>query len=88
MTGVIYIRDVDDETLNELKRQAAEARMSLSAYAGQQLAAIARMRRQGSSGMGAKIREAATERQARGATTPTTEEIVAALRTGRQDRSA
>jgi hypothetical protein len=41
MSGVLYVRDVDDAVIETLKNRAAEARMSLSSYVAAQLTTIA-----------------------------------------------
>lgn len=81
MSGIIYIRDVDDDVIEKLKQLAAEAHMSLSAYAAQQLAIVAR--RPSNTDVMRKARELAAARRARGEVSPTTEEIVAAVRADR-----
>ncbi|MFI7701156.1 hypothetical protein [Nonomuraea sp. NPDC049480] len=85
MSGIIYIRDVDDDVIETLKQRAVEARMSLSAYAGQQLAMIAR--RPSNADVIRRARQRGAARRERGAVTPSTEEIVEVVRAGR-DRDA
>ncbi|WP_202610953.1 FitA-like ribbon-helix-helix domain-containing protein [Herbidospora solisilvae] len=81
MAGIIYIRDVDDDVIETLKHRAAEARMSLSAYAAQQLTIAAR--RPSNADVMRRARDLAAARRDRGAVTPTTEEIAEAVRADR-----
>ncbi|WP_084965224.1 FitA-like ribbon-helix-helix domain-containing protein [Thermoactinospora rubra] len=81
MAGVIYVRDVDDDVIETLKQRAAEAGMSLPAYAAQRLTLIAR--RPANAEVMRKVRRLAAARRERGATMPTTADIVAAVRADR-----
>ncbi|WP_327580572.1 hypothetical protein OHA25_31490 [Nonomuraea sp. NBC_00507] len=84
MAGIVYIRDMNEDIVDELKQQAAEARMSLSAYAGKLLTESVALRRKGSSGMAAKLRQRAAGRRARGAVTPSREDILDVVHSQRE----
>lgn len=72
----LYIRDVPDDVAEKLKERAAAEGRSLSAYVGAELTKIAA--RPTNAEIVARLR--ARDR----ATGPTTDEIVAALQTGRR----
>ncbi|MFI6595483.1 hypothetical protein ACIBHX_04495 [Nonomuraea sp. NPDC050536] len=81
MSGIIYVRDVEDDVIETLKQRAAEARMSLSAYAAQQLTLVAR--RPTNADVVRRARQYAAARRQSGALTPTTDEVVEAVRAER-----
>lgn len=74
--ATLYIRDVSDEVAQELKDRAATAGTSLSAYVGAELTKIA------ARPTNAQI--AARLRQRDRSDGPTTDEILAAVQSGRR----
>lgn len=77
MSGVLYVRDVDDEILDALKAAARQDGVSLSTYVARELGRMVAQRR-----------NAVTIDRARqyASTEVTSEDIVEAVRLGRADR--